>query len=189
MRPQLSLAAAFLLLGAAVGQATPLEFVVNGGFEQEIEIGWQQYYEATNSSIGRNSDLDDDPDQELGLRFDNGIGEMAVWQRFAIANTDLDIATTIKARTSASGGAWVAAGIRFGYLDRNLAVLGRTFIGRMSTDCPWYASPTLHLVTAANNQWEQYVFNLNDELANLPGVDPSEVAYLEVEVLSEAENC
>jgi hypothetical protein len=189
MRPQLSLAAALLLLGAAAGQATPLECVVNGDFEQELEVGWQQLDEATNAAIARNADLDDDPDQELGLRFNNGVGEISVWQRFAIPNTDLDIATTIRARASGSGGAWVAAGFRLGYLDRNMVVLGRTFIGRMSSDCPWFGSPTLHLVTSAHDEWEQYSFNLNDELANLPGVDPSEVAYLEVEVFSVADNC
>ena len=189
MRPQSLLAAALLMLGAAAGQATPLECVVNGDFEQALEVGWQQLNEATNASIVRNADLDDDPDQELGLRFDNGVGEIAVWQRFAIPNTDLDIATALRASASGSGGAWVAAGFGLSYLDQNLAVLGRTFIGQMSSDCPWYGSPTLHLVTSANDEWEQHSFNLNDELANLTGVDLSEIMYLEVEVFSTAENC
>ncbi len=189
MRRQLLLAAALLMLGAAAGQATPLECVVNGDFEQELEVGWQQLDAATNAAIARNADLDDDPDHELGLRFDNGVGEISVWQRLAIPDTDLDIATTLRARASGSGGAWVAAGFGLSYLDRNLVVLGQTFIGRMSSDCPWYDSPTLHLVTSAHDEWEQYSFNLNDELANLSGVDPSEIMYLEVEVYSTAENC
>ena len=44
-------------------------------------------------------------------------------------------------------------------------------------------------MTTAYDEWEQFAFDLNHELFNLPGVDANEVAYLEVEVLSEADNC
>jgi hypothetical protein len=58
--------------------------------------------------------------------------------------------------------------------------LGETRICRYSPPCPWASSNTVHLIPAADTLWHTYSFTLNSELANLPGVTPSQVRKVKI---------
>jgi len=189
MRLRIWLSIPLLLLAATPLLGSPLQCVVNGDFEEELTIGWQQQIDCSSVVVMRTLYQDDDPDYELWTLVDNGIGEVSVWQRFPIPNLDLEITAAIKVLASGDGGAWTVSGFGINYLDWNMDLLGKTFIGMMSNDCPWTESSTFHIIEITDFLWHQFSFNLNDELVNLPDVAPQQIAYLEVEVLAVADNC
>jgi hypothetical protein len=189
MRIRTWLTIPLFLFVAAPLLASPLQCIVNGDFEEELEIGWQQHINCTSVVVMRTLYQDDDPDYELWTLVDNGVGEVSIWQRFPIPNLDLEFTAEIKVLASGSGQAWAVSGIGINYMDWNMDLLGRTLIGMLSYDCPWTESETFHIIEIFDSQWYSFEFNLNDELANLPGVDPQQIAYLEVEVLAVADNC
>ncbi len=169
--------------------ATPLEMITNGDFEQELAIGWIERTGATSATITRTTTADPDPDYEVQLIVDNGVGALELVQRCPVPDLDLSVSVKLSARADGTSGAWSVAGVRLTYRDRTLSTLGTTAIVVPSVDCPWVSTSTFHLITAQPGIWETFSFALSDELLNLPDVDPAAIEWLHVEVLIEAENC
>lgn len=172
-----------------VVQATPLEMVANGSFEEELDVGWVQRPHATYSMIQRTTTGDPDPEFEVQLYINNGVGELGVAQRFPVHDLDLTITFSLAASADGTGGAWAASGVRLVYRDRDWSILGESRFVYASADCPWTGTPTLHLTEIGLDEWQTFEFTLADELDQLPGVDPGAIEWMEVEVMAEAENC
>ncbi|MGD8396006.1 MAG: hypothetical protein PVF43_11075 [Candidatus Eiseniibacteriota bacterium] len=179
---------ALLCLPEAV-LSTPHEMLVNGDFEQEITVGWLQRLDASAATLERTTTAQPDPDYELRLTVANGVGTLAALQRFLVPDPGMTVTADLCCSAAGSGGAWSAAGLVLTYRDRDWGSLGQTVIAAVSADCPWVDSPTFHLIAAVPGVWTHHAFELLDELASLPGVDPDRVAWLEVAVLIEADNC
>jgi hypothetical protein len=144
-----------------VAEATPLEMVTNGDFEEDFEAQ---------------------------LRITDE-GEVGLVQRFPVPDLDMAVTAGLKIAADAGGGAWSAGGLMISYRDRDWSILGSTAIIFATGECPWTESPTFRMIPAGFDTWETFSFELADELAHLPGVDPSAIEWLEVAVMIEAENC
>jgi hypothetical protein len=171
----------FLIMIAGLGIASTL--LTNGDFEKDLTDGWQIFQFSTADTIDRGTGYDPDPDYELYVLRNYGNGYCRVWQSVDIPTTDL--AFSIKARlwaydNDADTLCWAAAAVIVSYLDQAGSIIGETRIVNMTTPCPWINTPTLHLISANDTLWHTYAFNVNAELANLPGVNPSVVKKIRV---------
>jgi hypothetical protein len=179
---------ALMCLSAPLG-ATPLELIANGDFEEDLTVGWFQRNDASSATILRTLTAHPDPDYEATLTVANGVGELGLFQRFQVPNLELTISADLWTTGDGTGGAWTVAGLMLTYRDRQRTALGNTAIVYTSRDCPWVDSPTLHIVYTGFETWETVNYELSDLLASLPGVDPAEIEWLDVEVMIVADNC
>ncbi|MBN2172472.1 MAG: hypothetical protein JW819_14245 [Candidatus Krumholzibacteriota bacterium] len=183
-----ALAAMAVLLSAA--GASGLELVVNGDFESAFAPAWEQSTSGTAVWIERGTDYDPDPDHEARVRKGSGNGRGKLSQTFNVPGTDLRFSAKLLASATASStDIWAAGALMLSYQDLAGNVLGRTAIGATTHGCPWSDSDTFHLLGTSTGAWQDWSFLLDDELANLPGVDPSQVRRLEVALVVEATDC
>ena len=101
----------------------------------------------------------------------------------------MDCAAIPQKYATASGGAWCVSALILNYMDQFGAPLGRTAIAARSDICPWVASPTFHILDVVPNVWGEFSFNLEDELAHLPGIDGSQIRQMEIELVALAVDC
>ncbi|MEO0085039.1 MAG: hypothetical protein ABIK37_00220, partial [candidate division WOR-3 bacterium] len=79
---------------------------------------------------------------------------------------------------------WPAACFQVCYYDVSDVMLGETRY-YYATYANWVPSPTLSLYRITNPDWAEYTLNIADEIsANLPGVNPDDVARIEVALYS-----
>jgi hypothetical protein len=170
-----------LIIIIGLGSASTL--LENGAFEQELSTGWLSYTFSALDTVTRGTGYDGDPDFELYVYRDFGSGYCKVWQTVDIPTTDLSFSVNAKLwayDNDADTLCWAAAAIQVFYLNQSGAILGETRIGYKTAPCPWASTSTLHLIDVADNNWHNYAFNINAELANLPGVTPSMVKKIQV---------
>jgi hypothetical protein len=179
----------FLAIGVAAAPALAREFIVNGDFEEDHTLTWARGETGSGGVVERRTDLDGDEDYELRISVVEGDGIIRLVQRVEIPHTDLNISAQLAAATFGDGDAWSAAGLMVRYLDRHWGTLGETAIVSASRDCPWVSSPTFHLIQIVGHNWQEHAFNLTEELAYLPGVDPEQIMFLEIAITYTAENC
>lgn len=162
------------------------DLVTNGDFEQPLAVGWQQNTSGTNCVIDRQTSYDPDPDYEVQVYKGTGTGYARLYQAVTVATTDLDFSADLKLiATTTSSTCWAGAALVIGYLNAAGSLLGETMICRRTPACPWTNSPTRHLIDATDTLWHNYAFNINAELANLPGVDPAGIAEIEIALYSQ----
>jgi len=179
---------ALMLMVATVAGASSLELVANGDFELPQTTGWSQNIAGSSLFITRSTTYDPDADYEVKTSSSNGHGNARLWQQVTIPSTDVYIGARLKGLAYDGGGAWCASGLILTYLDVNGAPLGKTAIAATSSICPWTEDDTFHIIPLTTS-WVDYGFMLDDELANLPGIDPDDVRELEVMLLTTASNC
>jgi len=189
MRGGTCLLMALLIAGATAMTGQAREFVVNGCFEEELSIGWNESMTLPGAVVERRTDLDPDEDYELHIQLTGSEGITRLFQRWEIACTGMQFSAKLRCSTDGTGGAWTAAGVVLRYLDCQMAELGESAIVSKSRDCPWADSPTFHLIEISKIDWGVYAFDLDDELLNLPGIDPEQIAFLDVMLMYEADNC
>ena len=162
----------FAILGI-IGLAQAGVLLTNGDFEQPLDTGWEQSSSGgTYVVINRATNYDSDPDYEAGVTIDSlaGGGIAQLWQEVFIPTTDLQFSANIKlyawdnnADTLCCGG----AALIINYLDESGSLLGDTKICRFTDPFPWSNTSTSHLIVAPNIEWNNYAFNINDELNSL----------------------
>jgi hypothetical protein len=172
----------FLALGLAFSQ----ELLINGDFEQELAVGWTR----TDSGYGthqvlRGTEYQPDPDFEAWVyQYDNP-GWTRLSQLVPVPGVALQL--SFWAKFSESGGSstcWPAACFQVCYYDNDTNLLGETRY-YLSTYATWIPSPVLSLYRISSRDWNRYELNIADELTNnLPGVDPTAVAFVEVALWS-----
>ena len=184
-----------LILILVIGFSFASNYVTNGDFEQPLSVGWTTYSPGSYGSITRAINYDPDPDYEVYVRRQGsgglGSGYDVLYQTIEPHIMELDFSATIKlnATESGNGSNWAGAALSLYYRDANDALLGITRICRYTPGTPWTNSSTQHLIIAPNTTWNNYSFNIGDELQNLPGVDPSEVVKITVTLIDTVYNC
>jgi hypothetical protein len=171
----------FALFFIAISIGTAGNFLVNGNFEQDLSIGWTSYMGDPTygyDTIIRGTDYEPDGDYEVYTLSQLGY-VTRLYQTVDIPSTD-NFTFAIKAKIDAFDNdadtlCWAAGAIVLYYQNAAGATLGETRICRYSTPCPWANTSTVHLIPAADTLWHNYSFTLNTELANLPGVTPTQV--------------
>lgn len=157
--------------------------ITNGDFEQTLDIGWQRDSNGVNITINRATIYDPDPDYEAQVYKGAGTGFAELSQMVDIPSTDLLFTCNAKIYAfdnDADTLTWAAAALIISYLDDGGATLGETRICNFSTPCPWLSTPTCHLIIAIDSFWHNYGFNIDDELANVPGVNPADVQKISI---------
>jgi hypothetical protein len=183
----------FLILLLLVGLAVGSNYVENGDFEQAFTVGWTEYSPGSYGYFTRGTTYDPDPNYEAyGYRYGSGglgSGYDKLYQKFDIPITNLDFSANVKLDAWDSGTSWAGAALSIYYHNVNDAVIGVTRICRISAGCPWTNTSTQHLIYASDTNWHSYSFNLEDELGNLSGVDPEDVAAITIALIDTAYNC
>ena len=180
--------AALLACLAINVSASVYELVENGAYEQPLSVGWEENIVGSSMYIQRLTTLDLDPDFEVRAYTNNGSGSASLSQKLCLPSLDTVFSANLRSSATDGNGAWCAAGMMISYLDAFSAPLGRTFLGARGAACPWENDDTFHIIRVGGT-WETLNFVIVDELVDLPGVDPSQVAQLEVSLLVTASNC
>ena len=180
----------YVILFVLVSLSSASVLLINGDFELPLTNGWQQIEGGSYSVVDRATTYDPDPDYEACAT--DSFGAYAkCWQTVDIPTTDLEFSVYAKVYAydnNADTLCWAAAAIVISYLDATGSLLGDTRICRFTTPCPWTNSSTCHLIIASNTNWNSYSFNINSELSNLPGVNPSEVKKIEVALYAKTDH-
>ncbi len=168
--------------------ASELELTVNGDFEQPLAIGWEIDASGEGLSILRGNYFDHDTDCEVNITCDEGYGEASLWQVVLLPETNVAFSVELTCFTEDGATAWCVAGLMITYRDAGTAPVGRTFIGSMSPNCTWESDGDFHVIDATGD-WSTWSFVLDDELENLPEVDPSRIRSMELKLFVFADNC
>ncbi len=159
------------------------DLITNGNFEQDLSIGWEQdekiHYNVSKCEIS-SDDYNSDGDKEAYTYTYLGY-HATLYQTVSMQSQDVLFSASAKLYPSKGvGGYWAVSAIRIYYLDSSENTLGETRIYATSGTCPWSNSSTVHLIKVSDTGWHDYSFNIQDELANLSGVNPSNIAKLKV---------
>jgi hypothetical protein len=174
-------------LGAPFARADNL--VANGGFEMPFAPDWEQSSTALSFSVDRGVAYDPDPDYEAHILQNTGLGWVRLGQTVWIPETDVEFSASINLYSYATSTAWAGAALVIEYLDASEVRLGETRIGNWTHYCAWVDSPDQHLIGMPASTWTNYGFNIDDELENLPAVDPRQVRFLRVSLFTDIYDC
>jgi hypothetical protein len=179
-----------ILLLIIIGFCSAGHLLTNGNFEQQLNVGWSQTIgtQGTADTIDRLLDI-----------FNNNIVRVKkydathaiLYQTVDVPTTDLEfsvLANLYAYEYNSTATYWAAAAVCLRYLDNNNVLLGESRITSKTLHCPWISSNTLHII----NQWlpwSTYSFNINTELANLPGVNPSDIKKIQVALIDTTDGC
>jgi hypothetical protein len=171
-----------LVLAVSSGQ----NMLTNGDFEQELTVGWTYLDSGSGThSASRDAGYHPDPDFEAQTyQYDNP-GWARLSQTVEVPGTILEL--SFWASFEQAGGSstcWPAACFSVRYLNNADAVLGETRYF-YSTYANWVPTGVLSLYRITDPSWNEYTLNIAEELSqNLQGVNPDEVARVEVALFS-----
>ncbi len=177
----------YLIILAIVGISSAAVLITNGDFEEPLETGWSQGSSGSGVMvIMRDTDYDPDPDYEVYVHKGDGTGSVRLFQTVVIPTTDLEFSVRAKLIVyGTSNQCWSGAGVCIFYLNASNGVLGCSKICRRTVACPWQSNDSCHVVEAADTLWNDYAFNIDDELENVPAVNASDVAKIQVSLLAQ----
>lgn len=174
------------LLGAA-GYADNL--LVNGDFEQPLDVGWRQdtFSLAGTASFDRWDTLGQ-PTPGYAARVHKYLAYYAsLWQTVEVPGANVTL--TFDGRFQLAGGSstcWPTGAVVVSYLDAGGAELGATMFILRNQYNTWLESDTLkfHDVQVPG-EWASYELDVAQEIADfLPGVNPADVRGIEVQLYS-----
>ncbi len=184
----------YLVLLYTVTVANAAVFLTNGDFEQTLDNGWTDYisYPTSIDTIDRATGFHPDLDYEARVKkYDYAYARLS--QTVDIWTTDLEFSVDAKLYAyeyNSAASYWATAAIVLAYRDVNGSLLGQTRICHNTPHCPYTNSSTFHIIPAPDpNNWYTYAFNINDELDSLPGVNPADVAKIEVALYDTTNGC
>ncbi len=183
-----------LILTCTICAAWSAVLLTNGDFEQDLDTGWHQSWHGQGiaDTIMRDPSFYPDPDYEVKVKkYDAAYARL--YQTVNIATTDLEFSASafIHAREFPPDSfQWASASIVLGYLDAQSGILGQSRIIHNTEDCPYVNTPTFHMVDVIDTlNWHTYSFNIDDELLNLPGVNPVDIAKIKVSLYDTTNGC
>lgn len=178
-----------VLCGLAALPAQADNLVTNGGFELPFAPDWVQTNTASSFTVDRGIGYDPDPDYEAHIVQNTGLGWVRLAQTLWVPETDVDFSASLYFNATATSTAWAAAALVIEYLDASQVRLGETRLGNWTPYCTWENGPDQHLLGLPAGMWTPWSFNVNDELLNLPAVDPMQVRFLRVSLLTDVYDC
>ena len=176
----LSLLAGFVLPAAAQ------ELLVNGDFEQDLSVGWQDTVNSlTGSWLFERSDTLGQSSGFAG-RIEKSLAAFAaLTQQVMVPNQH--VLLSFDARFRIGGGSntcWPVASVIVRYLDATGTELGNTKFILHNEFCTWANSDTAHLIEIENpDAWANHQLDIAQEIyGNLPGVNAWNVAQVRLEI-------
>lgn len=182
------LCSVFLLI--LVGPALADEFLINGDFEQPLDVGWTDTVlsQAGSYAFSR-EDTFGQPMPGYAAKVYKYLARFASLRQ-TVDVTSLDLSLSFDGRFKIAGGSstcWPVASLWIRYADANGTELGNTRICRSSVYSTWTSSDTVHIIeiTDTTGAWNNYTVNLQEEVStNLPGVKPEDVAKVTVDLFA-----
>jgi len=175
-----------ILLAALVGLASA-NLLVNGDFEQTIDVGWDTI--AENAAGGDTFTWSDTLGQPSS---GHAVAVRKYLAKYASMNQTVDIPSvnltlTFDGRLEIGGGSstcWPVAAFVVRYLDSTGASLGNTQMHLHDIYCNWVASDTQSLIDITTpGAWTPFDLDIADELSrNLPGIVAASVKKLTVDL-------
>lgn len=182
------LASAFLLFLA--GPVAADEFLVNGDFEQPLDVGWTDTVESSAGSFAfSREDTFGQPTPGYAAKVYKYLAKYASLRQ-TVDVPDVDLTLNFDARLKIGGGSstcWPVASLWVRYQDASGLELGNTRICLSSVYSTWARSDTVSIIeiTDTTGAWHNYTLNLRDELTtNLPGINPDNVKKITVDLFA-----
>lgn len=177
-----------LVLSLALGTAQT-NLLVNGDFEQGLEVGWTQ---SSNGPVGESrfewTDTMGQPVPGYAARVWRYLASYAsLYQTVDVPGPDLEFRMDGRLRIGGgSSSCWPVAAIILRYRDASGTSLGNSRIYLHDQYCTWVDSDTQHLIDITSpDVWEEYSLNVQDELTNnLIGINPNAVRKITVDLFS-----
>jgi hypothetical protein len=176
--------AVLLLLILALGLGLGADLVRNGTFEGNLQY-WNVEYDSPDSSgvwqvlIG--TAYDPDPDKEVYIyKFNRNYARIRQTVTPTTLNAQFSASAKLLATELTGMGWWAYASVTIEYRGQFNVLLGRTMIIRKTPWCTIRDDSTRHLIVVTSDGWENYSFNLAEELLNLPGVNPNDIATIDL---------
>jgi hypothetical protein len=181
---------ALALTVLTAGAASAVEFLVNGDFEQALEVGWTDTValEAGTFAFER-ADTFGQPTPGSAAKVTKYLARYAS-MRQTVDVPSADLTLSFDGRLKIAGGSstcWPVASFWVRYQDASGLELGNTRICLSSMYSTWASSDTVHLIEIddTTSAWHDYSLNLADELAaNLPGISAADVAKVTVDLFA-----
>jgi hypothetical protein len=183
-----------ILLLLIIGFCSAGHLLTNGDFEQQLNVGWSQAIgtQGISDTIDRQIDFQPDLDYEARVKKYDATHAI-LYQTVNVPTTDLEFsisANLFAQEYNSTATYWAATAVCLRYLDNNDVLLGETRIAYKTAHCPWTNSTTLHIITELfPSIWSTYSFNVNNELANLSGVNPSDIKKIQVALIDTTDGC
>ena len=161
---------------------TDQELVQNGDFESELDYWTEEVNNNQGShSITRSTSYRPGPDYSVRVyKYMRYFARL--YQVVDIPSTDVRFSGQARliASKGTANGYYAYAALILDYRNSAGGSLGRTMILKKVGSYFPENTPTQHIVNVTSNEWEDYSFSIADELDNLTGVDPNEVAAISV---------
>jgi hypothetical protein len=177
---------AVISLAALVGLASA-NLLVNGDFEQPIDVGWDTI--AVNSAGGDTftwTDTLGQPSPGHAVAVRKYLAEYASMSQ-TVDIPGVNLTLTFDARLEIGGGSstcWPVAALVVRYLDSSGTSLGNTMLYLHDQYCTWVASDTQSLIDITTpGVWTSFSLDIADELSkHLPGIAAASVKKLTVDL-------
>ncbi len=177
---------AVIFLAVLVGLASA-NLLVNGDFEQTIDVGWDTI--AENSAGGDTitwSDTLGQPSSGYAVAVRKYLAKYASMSQ-TVDVPDVNLTLTFDGRLEIGGGSstcWPVASFVVRYLDASGVSLGNTKIYLHDQYCSWAVGDTQSLIDITTpGVWTQFSLDIADELSkHLPGIAAASVKKLTVEL-------
>ncbi len=172
---------------AALAGLASANLLVNGDFEQAIDVGWDTL--AENSAGGDTftwTDTLGQPSPGYAVAVRKYLAKYAsLYQTVDIP--DVNLTLTFDGRLSIGGGSstcWPVAAFVLRYLDSTGTSLGNTILYLHDQYCTWASNDTQSLIEITTpGVWTPYRLDIAAELAaHLPGIDPANIKKLTIDL-------
>jgi hypothetical protein len=174
---------------AFCGIVAATELIVNGDFEQPLDVGWIDTVVGTSGSfLIERTDTLGQPSPGYSARTYKYLWcYTSLSQTVDVPNVNLNF--SLYGRLRIGGGSstcWPVAAIILRYLNSAGVELGNSKMYIHTEYSTWANSDTAHLIEINTPEtWETYGLDVAQEIAsNLPGVNPSEVGKVTIELYS-----
>jgi uncharacterized protein (DUF779 family) len=178
-----------LSLVALTGLGLGTELLVNGDFEQPLDVGWTDtVVSAAGSANFERSDTLGQPSPGFAVRVYKYLASYASLSQ-TVDVPDVNLALSFDGRLSIGGGSstcWPVAAVIVRYLDASATSLGNTRIYLHDQYCTWATSDTQSLIDITTpGVWTPYSLDIASELStHLSGINPASVSKLKVELFA-----
>ena len=160
---------------------TDNELVRNGDFESGLDYWTEEVNNDQGShSITRSRSYRRDPHHAVRIyKLQRYFARLS--QVVDIQNTDVWFSGSARLlASSSSSGIYAYGALILEYRDADGDALGRTMLVRKAGNYDPQTTPTQHVILVTGDNWVDYGFLIADELTNLTGVNPVEVAAINV---------
>jgi hypothetical protein len=180
---------AFVFALAALTGLASANLLVNGDFEQTIDVGWDTV--AKNFAGGDTytwSDTLGQPSPGRAVSVRKYLAQYASLRQ-TVDIDDAHLTLSFDGRLDIGGGSstcWPVAAFVVRYLDSAGTSMGKSMFYLHDQYCTWVSSDTQSLIDITTpGLWTPFSLNLANELAlNLPGIDPAMVKKLTVDLFA-----